>query len=607
MPNPAQVRLRGIQRFALLFGVAIVLVVILPALFGFSTGGGRYPGMQYNVDDHMVYSAWMRQAMDGRVLFDNRFTTDPQPGLTVHFYFLVVGWVAKLFGLAWATTMARAGFSFLFVILLGRICVLSKMSEYVSKLAISLTCIGGGIGFMVWENFGKAITKESPLKEVMLSRLPTDVWQPESFVMSSMLTNGLFMVSLCLILWFVISVLDAQECPKAVIGGFTAMFLLMNIHSYDVLLVALVMVGFLVATLSAKQATKAWVIRVALMGLGAIPTALWFVYVLKNDPVFQARAATLTFSPNFRQVLFGTLPCVALAITGLALRAKARGQRAQAGIALWGLMLLVMAMLSASHLADVAWLSMPAWIGLFGLSLVCCYLLAGDDITENLMIAWMTIGFVAPYFPALFQRKLGEGLIIPCAVLAAMAFPAMLQKLERSARNLLTVLMLIVLGASSLRWISREFQLLQRNVSNTTVHPVILSKDAASIVKVLNETKGPRRFVAFPGAPSPVEPGANDFSTPVPPDLNPIISGLTGAYAYIGHWSETPQYNERRGEVGKLLINASPDELKAWLKAKEITYLVIPSPGLFPRSAEIEKVGKVAYQGSQFDLVEVSP
>lgn len=604
MPDQATLRDKRIRRFALLFGIALVGVILLPALVGFTAFGPRYLGSQYNVDDHMVYAAWMRQAMDGRMTFDNRFTTDAQPGLTIHLYYLVLGWIAKITGIAWSTTLARAGFSFLFVILLGRFCVLSSLTEYVSKLAISLTCIGGGLGFLVWENFGQAITRPNPLKEAMLSRLPTDVWQPESFVFGSMLTNGLFMVSLCLIAWFLISVLDAKTCPKAVIGGFAAMFLLMNIHSYDVLLVAFIMVGLLVASLASKQADKTWVLRVAAMGLGAIPTALWFVYVLKNDPVFQARAATLTFSPNFRQVLFGIAPCLIIALVGLFQRARTRGPKAIAGAGLWTLTLVILFIASSSHLKDEAWLSMPAWVGLFGVALTCCWLLASEDTTENLFVAWLTVGLTAPYFPALFQRKLAEGLIIPCAILAAMAVPMLLQKLERSARNLLTVLMLIVFSASSVRWLTREFQLQQRNVSNTTLHPVGLSKDMAQIVTYLNNQSGQRRFLAFPGVWNPVK-DENDFGTPILADLNPIIAGMTGSYAYIGHWSETPDYAKKRGEAEQLLHKGQIEELRTWLKAKEITYLVIPSPEIFDRSKELVQLGKVAYTGTQFDLIEV--
>src|SRR5690606_23444982 len=130
-----------------------------------------------------------------------------------------------------------------------------------------------------------------------------DVWQPEAFVFPSMLTNALFMASLCLILGVFLSFLDAKQSWKPVLPGFICMALLMNIHSYDVLLVALVMVGCLAMQLARRDADWKWIARAGVIGLGAVPPALWFMHVLRNDSVFQERAATPTFSPNFK-VLF---------------------------------------------------------------------------------------------------------------------------------------------------------------------------------------------------------------------------------------------------------------------------------------------------------------
>src|SRR5205085_1151545 len=93
--------------------------------------------------------------------------------------------------------------------------------------------------------------------------------------------------------------------------------LLMNIHSYDVLLVTLCLVGFVATLLGAKMATKEWFLRAVLIGLGTLPFALYFVYVLKNDPVFQARAETLTFSPNFRQIFAGYVLLIIPALVAL--------------------------------------------------------------------------------------------------------------------------------------------------------------------------------------------------------------------------------------------------------------------------------------------------
>ena len=152
----------------------------------------------------------------------------------------------------------------------------------------------------------------------MLSRLPTDVWQPEGYFFYSALTNSLFMVSVCLILGTFLNVLQARESKAAIWRGALCFGVLMNIHSYDVLLISLVMLGVPFALFKSEILSRRWVGRSLLIALGAVPAALWFVYVIKNDPVFQARAATLTYSPNFRQLLFGFIPLIFFGFFALA-------------------------------------------------------------------------------------------------------------------------------------------------------------------------------------------------------------------------------------------------------------------------------------------------
>src|ERR1700722_11450861 len=88
------------RRFLVALVAVAVFFAALPYVIGSLGGsGGTYLGYQYNTDDHMVYSAWMRQAMDGRFLMDNRFTTDVQPSLTINVYFFTLGLIAKATGL----------------------------------------------------------------------------------------------------------------------------------------------------------------------------------------------------------------------------------------------------------------------------------------------------------------------------------------------------------------------------------------------------------------------------------------------------------------------------------------------------------------------------
>ncbi|HLO99742.1 MAG TPA: hypothetical protein VK171_14205, partial [Fimbriimonas sp.] len=240
-------QLRIFRQFTRWFAIAICLLISLPTLYGvvIKPAHTLYFGLQYNIDDHMVYGAWMRQAMEGSLLFENRFATEPQPGLTLHLYFLMLGWVAKLTGIPVAMYLARIAFTFLSIALLGRLVEQVTQSVFSRKIALSMSVLGGGLGFMVWHTFGVAFSKPGPefLQGALLSRLPTDIWQPEGFFLPSALTNGLFMVSLALVLGVMLAVLKAKESPKSLIPGAVCFGVLMNIHSYDVLLIALVFVG----------------------------------------------------------------------------------------------------------------------------------------------------------------------------------------------------------------------------------------------------------------------------------------------------------------------------------------------------------------------------
>lgn len=611
------------QSFVRILALIAAALAALPTLLIWlaTPPGSRYLGMQYNVDDHMVYAAWMRQAMDGRFLFDNRFAIDPQPGLTVHLYYLVLGWVAKVTGIALAMALARVVFSVAFVFLLYRLVRRTCPDVYTTKLAMALSVFGGGVGFLLWHTFGTDIKRPVPdlVSKLFLGRLPTDVWQPEGYVFPSMLTNGLFMVSLCLIVVAMLAFLGAREDWRWVPHGALAMFLLMNIHSYDALLVALVMVGLLVMTAVQRQLTVSWLARALVIGAGAIPAALWFVYVLRHDPVFQARAATPTFSANFRQVVFGYVGLMLLGLAALVARtrtSRALNARRFAGLGVIGLIFAGLFIAASSASGSGYFLGLAAWSGLAIASMVALGLVSDVNPGWNLAASWAVVGTIAPYFPALFQRKLSMGLAVPWAILAALAVGAITRNLDRSTRNLVLVLTIIVASASSFRWIRREFQLASLNVSNTTYHPVYLSTDAAEVIKRLNAVTKDRTVVlAMPGVQFP-EPDPESataslpdaFRSPYMPDLNPIISGTTGAYTYSGHWSETPDYGRRRNETTRFFLKGTPDDYRAQLlQATGANYVVAPVPQAFPalQLEDLRPLGEVIYQGQQFELIKV--
>ncbi|MEA2552632.1 MAG: hypothetical protein QOJ65_808 [Fimbriimonadaceae bacterium] len=604
------------QKFVRILAVLAGLLALVPTLANWRSTppGSTYLGMQYNLDDHMVYAAWMRQAMDGRFLFDNRFTTEPQPGLTINLYFLVLGWVAKLVGIAAAMTLARVSFSVIFVFLLYRLVRRICPDVYTTKLAMSLAVFGAGIGFTVWHTFGVEFKRPVLpfIRELMLGKLPTDVWQPEGYGFPSMLTNGLFMVSLCLIVVALLAFVTARENSRWVALGAAAMFLLMNIHSYDVLLIAIAVAGLLVTAIVQKQLTGRWLARSLLIAAGALPPAAWFMYVLQHDPVFQARAATPTYAANFRQVVFGYVGLMVLGLIALVARpgsTKTQHFTRTAGALVAATLFVAMFIFAAGQPGDGYFMSAPVWIGAVLALCATLALVCNGNTAWNLAASWALLGTVAPYLPALFQRKLSMGLAVPWAILAALAVGAITRKLDRSTRNLILVLTIVVAGATAVRWWGREFGLASLNVSNTQLHPVYLGIDATAIVRRLNQIRTARTVVlAMPGRPSQ-DPDLPDlFRSPYPPDLNPILSGLTGVYTFAGHWSETPDYGMRRSMLDYFFRKTtSPEWRIAFLQSSKADYIVAPVPKSFPYLAieDLSSMGEVVYRGDQFQLIRV--
>lgn len=562
--------------------------------------GGLYLGTQYNTDDHMVYAAWMRQAMEGRILFDNRFTVDEQPGLTFHAYFLVLGWIAKVVGIPLASNLARAAFGFFAVLLLGRFIERLGWSGAHARVALVTGVFGAGLGFAMFRPFGVAFpeTDHGHISEWLFGGLSADAWQPEAFLFPSLLTNGLFAFSLCLWLVGLGAILDAHHSRRAVGLGCLAVALLMNVHSYDVLLMALVGVAYLCA----GPVSNAWLGRTALIALGAVPAALWFWWVLRQDPVFQARAATETYSPGVRQYLAALAPGLVFAVGALVGHGRATAAWVL-GIGLVGLALF------AGAATPEYWLGYPAWIGCLAAACVVTRLARSEKPAWNVLVAWLAVGLVAIYFPALFQRKLAMSLAVPWMLLAGWSIAEVASRLPARERLLATALGVLVLCATSLAWLLRETTVyIARNVANTAVHPVHLEHELADVLLYLNERRHARTvLLAMPGVPRGAEGGG--FVEPAIPDFNPIASGLAGVYTFAGHWSETPHYAERRSRLVRELFSerATPESQAALIEETRADYILAPlslvaAPG---PEGDLRRFGEAVYEGNRYVLIRV--
>lgn len=573
-----------------------------------------YLGVHWGFDDHAVYAAWAKQAQEGKVLFENRFTTDPQPGLTFQAYFLLIGNLAKFTGIPVAMHIGRLLFGLLFLFALYRlVCRLSE-SSFVRSVMFSTAIFGAGTGYLYWVRY---------LGDLGMNR-PIDVWQPEAFTFPSLMTNGLFCAALWLIVVFWNSLLDARTSAKAVLPGFLAVLALTNIHTYDTLTIGIVGIGFLASQVAAKNVTGAWLTRAIIMASGALPSLAWFLYVRSKDPVFAARAETVTVSPSLYNVLVGYGPLLLLALLAFFIGRyrKETGESPGYGhtacsMLLFLLVALVIAQAQTGYSMDQPWLGTVPWLALALIGAFLCAWLRPEVPAYGLMFAWIVMGLIVLYYPGLFQRKLAMGLSVPIGLMAGASVAWLLERVEEASRASAALLAVFVLSITSLRWVERDLYMARDNVTNT-LHLVYWPLEVKQILDILHERAEPGKSIAI--APPGMwrreiihsESGATyeEYQLDIP-DLNPVLSGWGGVLTFAGHWSETPNYGERRVELLRSMIateegGATPDRLDEFIRKVKADFVVITTDGRSARGSLTDFGGRLVY-GSLFALYKIDP
>jgi arabinosyltransferase C len=603
------------SRFTLVWAALLTVISLIPAIYGFAAlGSSAYLGFQYNLDDHLVYYAWADQVAQGRLLFENRFAVDPQPGLTFNLYFLVAGVLGLVLGVPLALLALKALMTFFAVLTLGRLIEALPGNPEAKALGLVLSTAGAGLGFLAWRVFGVELQPgDVPLLGLLASsRTPADVWQPEVFFFPSVLTNGLFAAALTLMFITFRCVLDCRESWRPVLPGAIAFGVLMNIHSYDALLVVLVLVGLLCVLAGGKEIEPQWILRTVVICLGAVPAAVWFLAVLAQDSVFQSRAATETFSPMVGVYLWGLFPLVALTLVWSFTPSKESAFSRFPLILTWVIGLLLMTLTGSA-----TGYPLPAFAAIIWLSalLVALYYSRIRHASVSLIVSWAAVGLASVYFPALFQRKLAMALAVPWGILAGLGLKDLLVRLDVPVRKYAMMAALVLVSLSSVLWLLREIALIDANVSNTTLHSVAIPNSVRLALETLRDQEGPKVAIAPPGI-SLINPETNMFQALALPDFNPHLAAIGRAYAYAGHWSETPNYAERRRMAQEIFSPRTSDQIRESIlnsiAERGDIYLLLPKSGPWEQVdgiqfADLRPLGDTLFEDEEFALVRYTP
>lgn len=151
----------------LLVAILVPLLSLIPSWYGYREAHPPervFMGFRYLADDHYQYASFISQAADeGRLLTENRFTTEPQKGRFLLLYMWITGRICRVTGLsipaAWELMRFISGFTFM----LAAWSFIALLFDDSGKRMLSylLVAFAGGIGwalFLITGEPGPGIT-----------------------------------------------------------------------------------------------------------------------------------------------------------------------------------------------------------------------------------------------------------------------------------------------------------------------------------------------------------------------------------------------------------------------------------------------------------------
>ncbi len=422
-------------RWAALIAAAIMLLTCLPYLYGLliRPAGDYYSGLLTNPDEHNVYLAYMRQAWDGAFLLIDPFTSELQSGRVINLFFLPLGILSRLAHLPLPVVyhLARlaAGWLLLMAIYWLGAQVLSSVTA--RRFALILAAFASGLGWLYPSSPGQPHPIDYGPGLVM----------PEAVTFLSLLLNPLFCFSMFLmvaIFGLAAYAFSSGSVRAALLAGLAAL-VLGNIHTYDVIPAAAVLLAYLASAAASRALTGRAALLAGLIAALAMPSLAYQVWLMRSGEVTVAvkAVATPVPSPALRFLLLGFGVPLALAVVGLI-----RGLR-----------------MEASPIA-------------------------------RLVAAWLVLGFLLVYAPVPFQRKLAEGLHIPVCLLAVCGLEQLWRRTGRTGALWTGVLVLALVVPSNVLFLARavgDLRTNNRSYIGNLMPPLYLRSDQYAALHALSE------------------------------------------------------------------------------------------------------------------------
>jgi len=186
------------------FGAAVMALTTLPYLVGFASQNDawRFGGFLVGVEDGNSYLAKMGQGARGAWLFTLPYSSEPQRGVLIYEFYLLLGKLAGPDHTAQVVVYHLARIVFGFALLLVSYLFLSEFLPRVQqrRLALVLVALGGGLGWLL------ILLRLDNL----FNSLPVDFYSPEAYTFLTLYTSPHLAAARCLLLLGLLAYLRGQ-------------------------------------------------------------------------------------------------------------------------------------------------------------------------------------------------------------------------------------------------------------------------------------------------------------------------------------------------------------------------------------------------------------
>jgi hypothetical protein len=514
------------------------LLTLIPYLIGWSFADGRrFMWLGYNLDDSCVYLSWMRQAADGSLRAYNLFTTEPQNGMALNPLFLLLGNVARVTSLPLLAVYhsARLAFGFGLLLVIWKLIAYTISDQNARRLAFLCVCFSAGLGWL------PLFWTDPPL------HTPIDKWQPEAITFLSLYLSPLFCVSLALqvaVVWLLLIGLERRDNRWAFGAGLCGL-LLSLVHTYDVITLAVVWIGYLLTSVLTSRAApevrpaniKAGLFQTLITGAITLPGVLYIFNEYRTEQVFRARANVETLSAPLPWVILGY------------------------GLTLLLALLAIYSLVKSQQEADERSVILSQHSNLF-------------------FPVWAVLNIAVSYAPGVpFQRKMLQGAHIPIAILAGVGVGWLLRQHPLLLRRYfapVAIVLSLLLGVTNLRFVLRDIENYQNNLSQTKQQrPYLEPGEIAALEWIRANTPADTAIQPLPWILVVTQPDGRRQIGTSDASLACFAPGLIGRKVYCGHWGETPAYPEKLSELRTFGLPRTTDpERIALLRRMKVRYLI---------------------------------